>query len=251
MNFVHKLRDFETVESTMVDGVRYYQTPGGFFPSVTTVIGSHKGDAELVAWRKRVGDEMANKVVGQSRVRGTAVHTLAERYVTNDPQWMRGAMPMNLDSFLSIRGLLDKHVGSIYGIEAPLWSSVLKTAGRTDLVADWDGVPSIVDFKTSRRIKKESDVWGYFIQKTCYGEMVGERISLDVPRIVTVMMVDHEPPQVWVKERSEYRPAMYKVFVDAPRDGKLRHMSEEENTKASLHENISEGLQSAGDPRVD
>lgn len=220
MPFHHEFIEFAPIESTERDGLRFYRTPGGIFPSVTTVIGSYKGDAELVKWRRDVGEREAARITGQSRVRGTAVHKICERYVLNDPDWAEDVMPMNLDSFLSIKRLLDEHLGRVFGVEVPLWSSELRTAGRTDLFAEWDGVPAIVDFKTSRKIKTEDKVWGYFIQKTCYGEMVQE-LGYRVPRIVTVMMVDHEPPQVWVKDRAEFVPAMRKVFVDAPRSGRL------------------------------
>lgn len=197
---------------------RVYRTPEGAFPSVTTVIGWVRGNAGIDAWRRRVGEQEANRVGTRARLRGTAVHSLAEAYLRNDPEWKSQAMPMNLASFLQVKPLLDEHVGTIYGIEVPLWSKGLRTAGRADLLADWDGVPAIIDFKTSTRIKDESQITGYFIQETCYGLMAEERIpGLVVPLVVTLMMVDHETPQVWLKRKEDYREETLKVFVDAPR----------------------------------
>lgn len=216
--FEHHPLPLDPIRAYMVGPTRFYETPGGHFPSVTTVIGAYKGTAGLDEWRARVGEEEARKVGGRARVRGTAVHEVAERYLLNEPDWASDAMPSNLDSFLTIKPILDRHVGKVFAVEAPLWSDRLRTAGRTDLLAEWDGVPSIIDFKTSLRVKKEGDIWGYFIQKSCYGAMVEERLGQDFPRIVTVMMVDHEPPQVFVKERSVYHPEVVKIFVDAPRD---------------------------------
>lgn len=221
MAFTHSFLDFEPIDSQEIDGKRFYTTPGGVFPSVTTVIGAYKGDEYLAKWRKDVGEREANKIVGQARVRGTAVHKICENYVLNKNDWAEDVMPMNLDSFLHIRDALDRNVGTVYGVEVPLWSSRLRTAGRTDLFADWQGTPAVIDFKTSRKIKSEEHVWGYFIQKTCYGDMIGDRLGIEVPLIVTVMMVDHEKPQIWVKERAEFIPAMTKVFVDAPRPTSL------------------------------
>lgn len=206
---------------TSPDGVRYYDTPAGRFPSVTTVIAAAKGTEFLERWRRRVGDTEANKVQGFSRVRGRAVHDLAERYLRNDPEWDAGVMPSNLDSFLTIKPALDASVGKVYGIEAPLWSRLLRTAGRTDLLCDWDGVPSVVDFKTSAKIKKEEHIWGYFVQKSCYSMMIQERIGVVLPQIVTVMMVDHEPPMILRKRRSDYISEVLRVFVDVPRVGAI------------------------------
>lgn len=218
--FEHAFLPLEEIDvGATEDGTRFYDCPGGRFPSVTTVIGAYKGDSELAAWRKRVGEAEAAKVSGQSKVRGRGVHEIAEAYLRNDPDWRVDTMPSNLDSFLSIKDILDRSVGKVYGIEAPLWSSTLRTAGRTDLLADWEGIPAVIDFKTSRKIKKESDIWGYFVQKTCYGMMLEERTRFRTPRIVTVMMIDHEPSRVWVKERSDYEPEVKKVFIDAPRRG--------------------------------
>ena len=222
MAFKHELLSFDDIKADMVDGVRFYDTPGGRFPSVTTVIGAYKGDHHLKAWRDRVGEEEARKVGGRARVRGTAVHEIAESYLRNRNDWAEGVMPVNLDSFLSIKNILDTRVGTVYGVEVPLWSDRLCTAGRTDLLAEWDGVPSVIDFKTSLRVKKEAEIWGYFVQKACYGTMVQERVGFIVPQIVTVMMVDHEPPQIWVKQRRSYQEDVMRVFVDAPRGAPLR-----------------------------
>lgn len=218
MRFRHEPVALESISSTDTEAGRYYDTPGGRFPSVTTVIGWHKGTHELDAWRRRVGEDEAHRVGVRARLRGTAVHALAESYMLNQDDWARGAMPTDLDSFEQIRPLLDAHVGRVMGVEVPLWSARLRTAGRTDLLAEWDGVNSIIDFKTSTRQKTEDKIWGYFVQKTCYGEMVEELTGIEVPQIVTLMMVDDGQPQVWIKRRSDYVSELEKVFIEARRD---------------------------------
>lgn len=214
MTFIHKPLDLPPISSEDTPDGRYYETPGGRFPSVTTVIGRWKGDAWLNDWRDRVGEDQARRTGVKAKLRGTAVHLTAERYLRGEPDWSRGQMPTTLDSFAPIRRILDERVDEIYGIEVPLWSPVLRTAGRTDLVARWDGVPAIVDFKTSKRSKKEDDVLGYFLQETCYGVMLEERTGVHAPLIVTLMMVDNEPPIVWMKRRCDYEELMRRVFSE-------------------------------------
>ena len=50
-----------------IDGEkRHYQTPTGEkYPSVTTVISAMSDKSALIAWRKRVGEEEANRVSGR------------------------------------------------------------------------------------------------------------------------------------------------------------------------------------------
>lgn len=219
--FDHVLIPLEPIHVLDVDGTRFYDTPAGRFPSVTTVIGSYRGDDHLKKWRERVGEETARSIGGQARVRGRAVHELAERYLLNDPDWARDAMPSNLDSFMSIKPLLDRHVKTVFGVEAPLYSPYLRTAGRTDLLSTWDEIPSVIDFKTSLRAKDDEKVWHYLVQKAAYGQMAHELTGARWRQIVTVMMVDHGPPQIWVRDREDFMGDVVKVFVDAPRDEKL------------------------------
>ena len=83
-NFLHEnvLGDIE-LDTVNVDGKRLYVAPNGEkYPSVTTVLSDYKKDA-IVAWRKRVGNEQANKISTQASRRGTKVHKLCEDYLNN------------------------------------------------------------------------------------------------------------------------------------------------------------------------
>ena len=212
--FFHNPINLPDLETVSIDGKRHYITPGGTFPSVTTVLGEKLSKDGLQAWRNRVGEEEANKISNQAAVRGTAIHALAEAYLMNDKNWKRGAMPTNIDTFSRIRPHLDQHVGTIYGAEVPLWSEKLKTAGRTDLLAGWRGINSIIDFKTSRRIKTEDHIESYFLQATCYSMMAEERTGMNIPQIVIIIAVDHEETQVFVKQRDKYVQRVLGIFCN-------------------------------------
>lgn len=155
--FKHNLVPEVDITTETIDGKRYYVLPDGQkFRSVTTVLDSALDKTALMEWKKRVGHEEAQKITVQAARRGTAVHSIAERYVLNEENYLRGAMPSGIDSFKGIQSLLDKHVDNILGIELPLYSVAMRTAGRCDLIAEFNGIPSVIDFKTSRKTKKRS-----------------------------------------------------------------------------------------------
>ena len=114
-------------------------------------------------------------------------------------------MPINVESFMPIKQILDQHVDNIYGIELPLYSRILGCAGRTDLVAEYDGIPSIIDFKTSRKLKKQAWIEGYFLQSTIYSMMFERIYKIEIPQIAIIITVDNEKtPQTFVMERSKF-----------------------------------------------
>ena len=212
--FKHLLLPRVELTDTTVEGVgRIYHTPDGDFESVTTLIGKASDNSWLAEWRVRVGDEEANGISQQARVRGSALHNLAEKYVMNDPDWKKGAMPANLFTFSKIKKVLDERVDVVYGIEYPLWSTMLRTAGRSDLPAMFDGVDSIVDYKTSRKIKSREDITGYFIQSATYALMLEERTGLKIPQIVVLLAVDDGDAQVFVEKARTWYDAVADVFI--------------------------------------
>ena len=66
-HFIHKPWEWSLdLESETKDGKRFYVTPeGNKYPSVSTVAG-HFSKAGIMAWRKRVGAETANRVSKQA-----------------------------------------------------------------------------------------------------------------------------------------------------------------------------------------
>jgi hypothetical protein len=206
MEFIHKEDiQFEELTAVTKPSGRVYTTPDGDYPSVTTVLGYFK-KAGIIAWRKRVGDKEANRISGQASVRGTKVHQLAEDYINNVKNYKEDHQPANIDMFENqLKPVLDKHLGLVYGVEVPLYSSYLKLAGRCDLVGEWDGRKAIIDFKTSRKLKKEEWIEDYFMQGACYSVMFEERTGIAVNDIVILIGVDGEvEPQLFVKKRDDY-----------------------------------------------
>jgi hypothetical protein len=192
-----------------IEGKRYYISPEGKpLPSVTTFLGHFKKDS-IVAWRKRVGEEEANKISGRASRRGTKFHSLMESYLNNEAGFLNeDVIPDMKKSFWDMVPLLDK-IDNIHYIETMLYSETLGLAGQVDCIAEYDGVPSVIDFKTSNKLKKEEWITNYFEQCTCYSLMYEEMTGVKAKQIVVLISVDHENPQVFVKKRGDYVNGLY------------------------------------------
>ena len=193
-------------------GGRYYETPEGKrYPSVTTVLSHGTDQSWKDAWIARVGQAEADRVSKQATTRGTAVHELIEKYMNNDPDWSKGAMPTHVASVRKILSALEKNVELIYANEAPLWSDTLRVAGRVDCVGIWAGKPSIIDFKTSKKQKRREDITNYFMQESAYAMMWFERVGQPIPQLVTVITVDDGPGQVFIEKTKLWLPEFIKI----------------------------------------
>ena len=196
-----QLQDLKS--TTFPDGKRYYQLPDGTrLPSVTTVIGA-KGKQAIMEWRKRVGEEQANKISRQASSRGTNLHTLCEKYLNNDSKYFMNAMPDALQMFKSIKPLLNK-IDNIHYQEQALWSVKIGMAGRVDCIGEYDGVLSVIDFKTSKRVKNKEDIDNYFAQCTAYAMMYEELIGKPVDQLVVIMAVENDEPLVFIEKTEDH-----------------------------------------------
>jgi len=200
--FTHKNFLLEEMETETVDGKRFYKTPNGNLPSITTVLSILSRDA-IKAWRKRVGETEANKISTKASRRGTSVHKMCEEYLNNELN-LKEFLPNDRETFNSLKGILDEHLDNIYAQEVPLWSSYLGVAGRVDCIAEWDGKLSVIDFKTSRKLKKKKYISNYFQQCAAYAVMWEERTGIPINKIVVVIAVDGEEPQIFEERRDNY-----------------------------------------------
>ena len=181
---------------------RLYVAPDGSkYPSVTTVLSIINEEA-IRRWRLRVGEEEANKVGHRASNRGSAVHSIIEGYLKNEST--NDYLPHIKQSLASLRPVLDKSIGKIFGLETALYSRHLGMAGRCDCIAEFDGVPSIIDFKTSRWPKKKEKITNYFAQASAYAIMFEERTGMAIPNTVILMDVDDYGPVVFKEHRDNY-----------------------------------------------
>ena len=209
--------DFELEAKTTESGRVYYTPSGKAYPSVTTVLGSMNKDA-IDAWRKRVGEEEANKISGRASRRGEALHLACEKYLLNEMSDLkiRNLMPNIKELFLQLRPELDKNIGKIYAIEQPLYSDNLRIAGRVDTIAEWKHRLSIIDYKSSSKEKLEENILNYFLQCTAYAEMFEELTNKRIETLVVAIAVEGGQPQIFVRQKYMYRTQLLSFLANSP-----------------------------------
>jgi len=201
------ITDLPRLEQIEIAGVRHYTAEGvGPYPSVTTVLGADPKKKEgLQKWRKRVGEEEANKVSHVASQRGTAVHQIMEDYIL-DQKPITKPMPVNLATASDLKRMVDAYVGDVKLVEGQLFSHHLRTAGTVDLVAEWDGKMAIIDWKTSKWAKKRHYINNYFMQEAAYAVMFEERTGIPVERLVTAVAYDQPNGgcQLFIENRDDW-----------------------------------------------
>ena len=185
--FNHVECDLPSLSRKTIDGVRYYTVEGRPMVSITSVT-SHFNKQIFVDWRKRVGNEEADRITKRSTSRGTKVHTLIESYLLNkdvDPD-----TPGSKMLFLQAKESLEK-INNIYALEKSLYSTELGVAGTVDCIAEYDGELSIIDFKTAAKPKPKDWIQNYFVQAAAYACMFYERTGIPVKKLVILMTCEN------------------------------------------------------------
>lgn len=174
------------------DGFRYYKTPEGLiYPSVTSFLGDNEEkERGLEEWRNRIGHEEADRITKHSALRGEQYHQAIEKYLKNERIPDKGCIPDAKFMFKKVKKELNR-IDNIVAQEVSLYSNTLQLAGTVDCIAEYDGVLSSIDFKTSRKPKKLEWIQDYIFQTLIYSIMVEELHGLTVPRLV-VIMVDEQ-----------------------------------------------------------
>ena len=211
--FTHLDNDIPEIKTETIDRKRYYVTPEGKkYPSITTVLG-HFNKKAIYEWRQRVGEKEANRISTQASRRGTKVHQMCEDFINNELDEKK-FMPSDKETFNSIKNILADNINNIHCQEATLYSDYLQVAGRVDCVAEWKGKLSVIDFKTSRRLKKREHIHNYFQQGSAYCVMYEERTRIPVSQIVIVMTVDGEEPQIFVEKRDTWTESLIRKIKE-------------------------------------
>ncbi len=180
---------------TKSSGMRLYEvSEGRWYPSITTIT-SHKKKDSILKWRKRVGEEKANKISSQASNRGNKFHGMVECYLKNEGLPKDETHPLASYLFRSAIETLDR-INNIHLLEAPLFSDHLRIAGRVDCIAEFDGELAVIDFKTSTKPKQESWIENYFVQEAAYAAMYYERCGVEVQKVVTIIAVEDGTMQV-------------------------------------------------------
>ena len=195
---------FEDLPRKVIDGKRYYVTPdGNRYPSVTTIT-SQASAKSIAIWRKRVGEDEANRISKKATTAGTKVHKLCEDYVNNEEMLYEDVTPENLFMFKQIKPILDIYLEEVWAVECPLYSDYLRVAGQCDCVGIFQGKPAIIDFKTASKRKRRSWITNYFMQESAYAVMFEEMTGKPIVNLVTIIAVANDEPQLFIEQRDDH-----------------------------------------------
>lgn len=159
------------------------------YPSITTVLGSLSKHA-IMEWRKRVGEEEANRISRKACSKGTKIHSLVEAHINNEQVNLENEMYHIQQGFGAIRKVLDERLSTVCVQESAMYSDYLRIAGRVDCIGVFDNRLSVIDFKTSSKVKERDDIQSYFMQEAAYAIMFEELTKKPIVQLVTIMAVD-------------------------------------------------------------
>ena len=182
------------LQTRTMDSGRFYKIDSAWLPSVTTVV-SNATKHGILQWQKRVGFAEAEKVRRASAWRGTQYHNLVEHYLNNELEKIEESEGLPTYLFRSARETLDR-ISDVVAIEAPLFSRNLGIAGRVDCIASFDSELAIIDFKTTKNLKKEEHLEKFFVQEAAYAYMYYEMTGVEVDKLVTLSVAEDGTTQV-------------------------------------------------------
>lgn len=203
--FKHIDIELPKLERVTIDGVRYYEVPDEEellkLVSITSVT-SHFNREIFVKWRKKVGEEEAQKITKAATNRGTDLHSLVENYLYNKDLPPVPPLP---DFLFKIAKTELNRINNIYALEGSLYSKQLGIAGTVDCIAEYDGELAIIDFKTSKKPKPKEWITHYFVQCMAYGAMFYELTGIPIKKLVIIMACENGECVVYEeRDKSKY-----------------------------------------------
>ena len=195
--FNHVELNLPSLSRQLIDGVRYYNVKDEEelikLVSITSVISNYKKEF-FDAWRKRVGEDVADKKTRRATSRGTDTHTLIEHWLKNED--LPTVQPLSEMLFKIAKPALAR-IDNIHSLEGALYSRYLGIAGTVDCIAEFDGELAIIDFKTSEKPKPRKWIDGYFVQCCAYACMLHELTGLSVKKFVIIMACENGDVEIY------------------------------------------------------
>ena len=211
--------DLPKLERETIEGVRYYSVPDEDellkLVSITSIT-SHYNKEIFTNWRKRVGNETADRITKAATSRGTDMHTLTENYLKNAE--LPPVQPMAEFLFKISKSKL-KHINNIHALDGSLYSKQLGIAGTVDCIAEYENELAIIDFKTSKKPKPREWIDHYFVQCMAYGCMLYELTGIPVKKLVIIMACENGECVVYEeRDKAKYIKLLTKYIEKFIRD---------------------------------
>lgn len=190
--FNHIDIDLPLLKRETIDGIRYYDIKEDNelkkFVSITSVI-SHYNREKFAGWRKKVGEEEANRITKAATSRGTDAHTLIEHHLLNK-ELPTNLLPISEFLFKIAKPTLNR-IDNIHCLEGSLCSTVLGVAGTVDTIAEFDGELAVIDYKTSKEPKPREWIEDYFVQAVFYAMAYYEMTGTPIKKLVIIMTCEN------------------------------------------------------------
>ena len=103
-------------------------------------------------------------------------------------------------------------INNIYGTELVLFSDFHSMSGTADCIAEYDGELSIIDFKTSRKEKREDWIINYFLQSTAYSIMWEELTDIPISQIVILISGEDNTVSEFIKDPKIYKDELFQTL---------------------------------------
>jgi hypothetical protein len=152
----------------------------------------------------------ANRITQRALDRGTRIHSFCENFLLGNEVKID---MFDQDMWSTMLPLLNK-IDNIHCLETPLYSDFLQAAGTVDCIAEYEGKLSVIDFKTSSRVKERDDIHNYFEQTAAYAVMFEERTGIPIGRLVILMVIDDDAPRVFIEKRDGWIAGFRKSRMD-------------------------------------
>ena len=227
----------ESIKRVELNGLRHYEVTSesgeviGVYPSITTVLGETSDKSGLDKWRKRVGEEEAKRIGELSMNRGTVMHRLIELYKAtagtkadrlnklkeiastdeetqqysgeeNGAIWLASGWEMFMKFYFNSSQYFDR-IEEVISAEVFLWSKQ-GYAGTVDNISKMtDGRTLVIDYKNSRRPKRDEWVQDYFVQGSAYFIAHWERSGMKPDGV-----------EIWIANEEDSIPQTFSLTVE-------------------------------------
>lgn len=191
-------------DTKTINGMRYYETPNGFYPSVNTII-SRTRCINKILGRKAERVKYDKTTLGSSEFgieRGNIVHSLAESFF-NGCEVLDDMIPnIAVEYWEGLEPVLH-NFSNIYP-EQFCYSDSLRFAGTTDCYGVYDNKFSVIDIKTCFNMGFTKDLEKWFLQTYFYSVALDEMYGFDFEQLVVVVALPNTLAKVFVRDDLEF-----------------------------------------------
>jgi len=141
-------------------------------------------------------------ITKQSQDIGTQSHKMIEDYLSNNLV-MNEFDLLPIAHFNNLKPFLE-NISNVKCIEQRMYSEKLKVAGTSDLIAEYNVELSIIDYKTRRKPQIDEYMYEYYLQTTCYAQMLQEVTGQSINQVVILVSSEKNTRQEFIKTCDDY-----------------------------------------------